>query len=614
MPTAEHVEFLREHPIVPGRGAVIGRVGDRAAHVHVADVWPIPSIRWTSRRRVGGASARCSACRCCATRSLIGVIVSDRTRGAARSPTSRSSWSRPSPTRPSSRSRTRGCSTRCRRARASSPNRWSSRPRPPRCCRSSRARPASWSRCSRPCWRTRRASATPSSAPCSFDEGDAFRSSRMLGAPPAFAEDRQRGPSPPRTAEPRSAASSDTKQAVQIADVAAEPAYVDGDRHVAGVELGGYRTVARRSDAQGGRADRRHQHLPPGGAAVHRQADRAGHELRQPGRHRHREHAPAQRAAQRTDDLRIAAAADRHRRRAQGHQPLDRSICRPCSTRWSKSAARLCEADMASIIPLDGRHLSQVASYGLLAANSRQFMASRADSGRARVRWWGASLLEGQTVHIRRRAGRPGIHHSGRRRSSAAFGTVLGVPLLREGDADRRDRPAAQDVRPFTDKQIELVDDLRRPGGDRDRERAAVRRGAGAHARAHRVAGAADRDRRRAQGHLAARPSICSRCSTPCWRTRSALCEAEHGVICRLRRRHATTGRRKLRHAAGRTSSSLQRASIRAGSRHGARTRRTRAAGRPRCRRAGRPRVYLQRGCGDSAASAHPRRAAAAGR
>ena len=35
------------------------------------------------------------------------------------------------------------------------------------------------------------------------------------------------------------------------------------------------------------------------------------------------------------------------------------------------------------------------------------------------------------------------------------------------------------EVRPFTDKQIELVDDLRRPGGDRDRERAAVRRNPG---------------------------------------------------------------------------------------------------------------------------------------
>ena len=36
-------------------------------------------------------------------------------------------------------------------------------------------------------------------------------------------------------------------------------------------------------------------------------------------------------------------------------------------------------------------------------------------------------------------------------------------------------------VDPFTQQQIDLLDDLRRPGGDRDRERAAVRRGAGAH-------------------------------------------------------------------------------------------------------------------------------------
>ena len=40
-------------------------------------------------------------------------------------------------------------------------------------------------------------------------------------------------------------------------------------------------------------------------------------ELRRPGGHRHREHPTAQRTA------RIAAAADRHCRRAQGHQPLD---------------------------------------------------------------------------------------------------------------------------------------------------------------------------------------------------------------------------------------------------------------------------------------------------
>ena len=39
--------------------------------------------------------------------------------------------------------------------------------------------------------------------------------------------------------------------------------------------------------------------------------------FRRAGRHRHREHPPAQRIA------RIAPAADRHRRRAQGYQPVD---------------------------------------------------------------------------------------------------------------------------------------------------------------------------------------------------------------------------------------------------------------------------------------------------
>ena len=83
--------------------------------------------------------------------------------------------------------------------------------------------------------------------------------------------------------------------------------------------------AAHRADAQGRRAGRRHRHLSPGGASLHRQADRAGAELRRPGRHRHREHAAAQRTWRE-----IAAAADRDRRRAQSHQPLDRA-------NWSRS-------------------------------------------------------------------------------------------------------------------------------------------------------------------------------------------------------------------------------------------------------------------------------------
>ncbi len=46
----------------------------------------------------------------------------------------------------------------------------------------------------------------------------------------------------------------------------------------------------------------------------------------------------------------VAAAADRHRRRAQGDQPLDVRSADRCSIRWSSRQRGLCEADMASII------------------------------------------------------------------------------------------------------------------------------------------------------------------------------------------------------------------------------------------------------------------------
>ncbi len=64
--------------------------------------------------------------------------------GGARSspsPPPRSSWSRPSPTRPRSPSRTSVCSANWRSATATSARRWSNRPRPPKYCRSSTARP-----------------------------------------------------------------------------------------------------------------------------------------------------------------------------------------------------------------------------------------------------------------------------------------------------------------------------------------------------------------------------------------------------------------------------------------------------------------------------------------
>ena len=118
--------------------------------------------------------------------------------------------------------------------------------------------------------------------------------------------------------------------------------------------------------------------------------------------------------------------------------------------------------------------------------------------------------------------------------------TMLGVPLLREGTPIGVIVLQRNSVRPFTDKQIELVDDLRRPGGDRDRERAAVRRGAGS-ARDELSEAWSSRPRpQRCCSVISSSPGELEPVFEAMLENATRICEAKFGTLSPFRRRSAS--------------------------------------------------------------------------
>src|SRR5262249_8922647 len=120
-----------------------------------------------------------------------------------------------------------------------------------------------------------------------------------------------------------------------------------------------------------------------------------------------------------------------------------------------ESAARLCEADMTAINRQKGEDYYVVASYGL-PPEFRQHMEERPlPPGRGSTA--GRSRLERKPVHIHDVLADPEYKlieaaHIGRVR------TTVGVPLMREGMPIGTITLMRHEVRPFTDKQIELVE------------------------------------------------------------------------------------------------------------------------------------------------------------
>jgi two-component system, NtrC family, sensor kinase len=120
-----------------------------------------------------------------------------------------------------------------------------------------------------------------------------------------------------------------------------------------------------------------------------------------------------------------------------------------------ESAARLCEADAAAVARQKGINYHLVATHGFPSGFNEYIETLPMEPGRGSVT--GRVLLEGKRVHIVDVLADP-EYTLAEAQKKGGFRTMLGVPLLREGSPIGVLHVVRKTVRPFTDKQIELVE------------------------------------------------------------------------------------------------------------------------------------------------------------
>src|SRR5262249_36594811 len=119
------------------------------------------------------------------------------------------------------------------------------------------------------------------------------------------------------------------------------------------------------------------------------------------------------------------------------------------------SAARLCDADTGFIARREGTGYRLAANVGFAPEFAEYVGQVLIKPGRNTL--VGRTALEGRTVHIPDTGTDPEYTWSEAIERSGGVRTVLGVPLMREGVPIGVFNLARLTVRPFTDKQIELV-------------------------------------------------------------------------------------------------------------------------------------------------------------
>jgi two-component system NtrC family sensor kinase len=281
-------------------------------------------------------------------------------------------------------------------------------------------------------------------------EGDAFRAVALHG-PAAFVEARRRNPILqliPGTALGRVAA---TKQTVQIADVQAEPAYRESPAHLIGLQTGGFRTVLSvpmlKQGELIGTFNLFRQEVRPftdkqielvasfaSQAVIAIENTRLLNELRQ-----------------RTDDL--SEALEQQTATSQVLEVISSSpgALQPVFEAMLENATRICEAAFGSMLLREGHMFRRVALH-----NAPQEYAQFSQ----KKPLFGTSQTLARLVAAKQAAQVADMAVAEPAAPIARLGgarTLLNVPMIKEKEVIGVIGIYRQEVRPFTEKQVELV-------------------------------------------------------------------------------------------------------------------------------------------------------------